>query len=263
MLFVLSPAKTLDFSPTPVTEATEPRFLDAAAELIAALRPLSPSEIAGLMSLSDALAVLNVTRYGEWARAHGPEVAKQAVLAFNGDVYEGLDAASLDGESLAWAQQHLRILSGLYGVLRPLDRIRPYRLEMGTRLATPRGKDLYAFWGDTPSDALAMELAGPHGGGVLVNLASEEYFKAVRRKKVGGRIIDCVFEDCKGDGATPGKYKIVSFYAKRARGLMARYLIEGRVDRPEGLLDFNSEGYAYAPEVSSPDKLVFRRRHTD
>ncbi len=257
MHFVISPAKSLDFeTPAPTESATQPRFLDRSAALIDTLRPLSPADLAKLMDLSDPLAVLNVTRYADWRPEHTPGSAKQAVLAFNGDVYEGLDAASLSPADLAYAQDHLRILSGLYGVLRPLDLIRPYRLEMGTKLANDAGKDLYAFWGETLTDSLNAELAqAAADSAVLVNLASEEYFKAVKPKKLAVPVVDCVFEDWKG-----GKYKIISFYAKRARGLMARYAITNRIDRPEGLKEFDLEGYGFDPDASEARRLVFRRR---
>lgn len=257
MHFVISPAKSLDFeTPAPIETASQPRFLDRSAALIETLRPLSPADLAKLMDISDPLAVLNVTRYADWRPEHAPGNAKQAVLAFNGDVYEGLDAASLSAADLAYAQDHLRILSGLYGVLRPLDLIHPYRLEMGTKLANPGGKDLYAFWGETLTDSLNAELAqAPAGSAALVNLASEEYFKAVKPKKLAAPVIDCVFEDWKG-----GKYKIISFYAKRARGLMARYAITNRIDRPEGLKGFDLEGYGFDADASEARRLVFRRR---
>ncbi len=255
MIFVISPAKSLDFDTPPVTaEYTQPDFLERSAVLVQRLRELSPAELSRLMDISDALAVLNVTRYAEWAPPFTPANAKQALLAFNGDVYEGLDAASLPPAGLAWCQQHLRILSGLYGLLRPLDLIQPYRLEMGTKLSNAAGKDLYAFWGEDISQALnaAMPQSGP---AVLVNLASEEYFKAVRPKALKARIVNCVFEDWKG-----GRYKIISFYAKRARGLMVRYAASHGLTQPEGLQGFNVDGYAFVPEISDADTYIFRRR---
>jgi cytoplasmic iron level regulating protein YaaA (DUF328/UPF0246 family) len=258
MLFLLSPAKTLDFD-TPVRapvlkKASDPLFTDRANELIAVLRRKTPAEVAGLMSLSDKLAALNVARYGVWQAKATADNSKPALLAFNGDVYEGLDAKTLKAADLAWAQEHLVILSGLYGALRPLDRLQAYRLEMGTALATPRGKDLYAHWGDTVADYLNQRLAADKAP-VVINLASVEYARVALRKALVPRVVDCQFEDWKGGG-----YKTISFFAKRARGLMARYAIEHRVRRPEQLRRFDADGYALAPEVSTPDRLVFRRR---
>ena len=258
MLFLLSPAKTLDYE-TPVRapvlkRATDPLFTDRAAELIEVLRRKTPAQVAGLMDLSDKLAALNVARYGAWQPAATPANSKPAVLAFNGDVYEGLDAKTLKAADLAWAQQHLVILSGLYGALRPLDRLQPYRLEMGTALATPRGKDLYAYWGDTVADYLNQRLAGERSP-LIANLASAEFARVALRKTLAARVVDCQFEEWKGGG-----YKIISFFAKQARGLMARYAIEHRVRRPEQLQGFSAAGYALAREVSTPERLVFRRR---
>ena len=259
MIIVISPAKALDYETPPNTaQFTQPAFLDHAAELIDILRQRSPAQVAALMSLSDPLASLNVARYEQWSPPFTPDNAKQAVLAFNGDVYEGLDAPSLQPDELAWAQDHLRILSGLYGVLRPLDLMQAYRLEMGTRLANPRGKNLYEFWGERITDELNRLLAREEEAGrerVLVNLASDEYFKSVKPKKLKGRIVTPVFEDWKG-----GRYKIISFYAKRARGLMSRYVITRRIDEVEALQGFDAEGYAFAADASDADTLVFRRR---
>lgn len=255
MLFLLSPAKTLDYeTPAHVAAHTKPLFTKQAAELIGVLREHTPAEIASLMSLSDALAQLNVARYAAWSPRFTAANSKQAVLAFNGDVYEGLQAATLSAEQLDWAQQHLAILSGLYGVLRPLDWMQPYRLEMGTRLANAKGKDLYAFWGSTIASYLNERLAEDKTP-VIVNLASEEYFKAVDRKVLKARVVQCVFEDWKGAG-----YKVISFHAKRARGLMARHAIEQQLALPSQLETFSSEGYAYDASVSAPDRLVFRRK---
>ena len=259
MIIVISPAKALDYETPPTTSVfTQPDFLDQSAELIDILRERSPAQIAELMDLSDALASLNVARYEQWSRPFAPDNAKQAVLAFNGDVYEGLDAASLSADELSWAQDHLRILSGLYGVLRPLDLMQAYRLEMGTRLENARGKNLYAFWGERITDELNRRLAAEADAGrepVLLNLASDEYFKSVKPAKLKGRLVSAAFEDWKG-----GRYKIVSFYAKRARGLMSRYVIQNRVDDVEGLKGFDAEGYAFAADASDADRLVFRRR---
>jgi hypothetical protein len=218
------------------------------------LREKSPQQIAQLMKLSDALASLNVARYAAWRPRHAAANSRQAVLAFDGDVYGGLAARTLQPDELDWLQQHVCILSGLYGVLRPLDRMQPYRLEMGTRLATARGDTLYQFWGTRISDHLNQRLAAD-ASPVLVNLASQEYFRAVDRQALKARVIDCVFEDHKG-----GQYKIISFLAKRARGLMARWAAQHRVATPQRLQAFDLEGYAFAAAASRPDRLVFRRR---
>lgn len=255
MLFVLSPAKTLDYdTPPAIPRHTMPDFIDDAAELVSILKAKSPSDIAELMSLSDALAALNVARYGSWSRRFTANNSKQAVLAFNGDVYEGLDASSLDEARLGYLQDHLRILSGLYGVLRPLDRMQPYRLEMGTRLANGRGKDLYAFWGDRVTDALNAEIENRNYK-VLVNLASEEYFKVVKPKQLMVPVITPVFEDWKN-----GAYKIISFHAKRARGLVMRYAAQRGIADAEKLKSFDSEGYAYDAQNSTDLVWRFRRR---
>jgi len=258
MLILISPAKSLDFErPLPALAHSQPDFLEPAARLIAVLREKTPAQIASLMSISDPLAALNVARYADWASPFTPANARQAVLAFNGDVYEGLDAWSLSPAQLDFAQQHLRILSGLYGVLRPLDLMQAYRLEMGSKLANPGGKDLYAFWGDTITNALNQQIAALGQAGeeaVVVNLASEEYFKSVRPKKLAARIVTPVFEERKGDG-----YKIVSFYAKRARGLMSRYAIVNSVSDVSALKNFDLEGYKFEPRASDDAKWVFRR----
>ena len=258
MLFLISPAKTLDYE-TPVPPevaalATRPRFVKEAAALIEVLKTKSVQDIASLMDLSDPLAQLNVARYGAWSTRFTERNSKPAVLAFNGDVYEGLAAASLSTEDLAWAQQHLVILSGLYGLLRPLDRLQPYRLEMGIPLATPGAKNLYGYWGDTLSRTLNTQL-GADPAPVVVNLASQEYFKAVDRKALKARVVDCVFEDWKG-----GQWKVISFHAKRARGLMARFAITHRITQVKALQGFDSEGYAFDAGASAPDRLVFRRK---
>ncbi len=254
MLFLLSPAKSLDYE-TPVVDVphTLPAFVPQAAELIEVLRDKSPQQIAELMDLSDKLSGLNVARYEAWSPKFTAKNAKQAVLAFNGDVYEGLDANTLNRTQLEWAQQHVCILSGLYGVLRPLDWMQPYRLEMGTSLSTPRGKNLYQFWGSTIANYL-NERAAADTSPVVVNLASEEYFKVVDRKALKPRVVTCVFEELKAS-----KYKIISFMAKRARGLMVRYAVEKKVSSVKKLEGFDLEGYAFAPDVSEPDRLVFRR----
>lgn len=255
MLILLSPAKSLDYTTPPqVAEFTLPVFLKQSETLIKQLRKLSPADIAGLMDLSDQLALLNFNRYADWHLPFTPENAKQAVLAFDGDVYDGLAARTMSADDLAFAQRQVRILSGLYGLLRPLDLMQPYRLEMGTRFANKAGKDLYAFWGETLLAAINAELAAMPRP-VVVNLASEEYFKAAVGRKIAGTVIQPVFEDWKN-----GKYKIISFYAKRARGLMTRYAVLNRLSEPEDLKDFDLDGYAHAPEVSDATTWVFRRR---
>jgi hypothetical protein len=254
MLMVISPAKTLDYdTPAHTARHTQPGFLAHSAELVATLRQLSPADIGQLMSISDALATLNAGRFHDWGGEFTPENAKQAVLAFMGDVYEGLDAKSLSEPQLGWLQQHLRILSGLYGLLRPLDLMQAYRLEMGTRLANPRGSNLYQFWGDIITEALNAELA-QQAQPQLVNLASDEYFKSVKPKKLQATVITPVFQDLKN-----GQYKIISFYAKRARGLMARWAVEHAVTDAEALKGFNSEGYAFDANASDATHWVFRR----
>ncbi len=255
MLIVLSPAKALDFeSPPHVEIRSQPDFLDEAEALVAVMREKSPQEVAGLMKLSDPLASLNVARYQAWKRPFTKRNAKQAVLAFDGDVYGGLDARHLDEQDLDWAQDHVRILSGLYGLLRPLDLMQPYRLEMGTRLANPRGQNLYRYWGDRISLALNKVMKKQPGPALLVNLASEEYFKAVDRTALQARVITPVFEEWKGSS-----YRIISFNAKRARGLMTRYAIENRIEDPERLKAFDRDDYAYSPAASEGDRWVFRR----
>ena len=254
MLMVISPAKTLDYDTPPVIDkSTQPRFVEHSVELIEVLREKSPQDIAKLMSLSDKLASLNVARYGSWERESTPQNAKQALLAFKGDVYTGLNAEDFNADDFAFAQQHLRMLSGLYGLLRPLDLMQPYRLEMGTKLSNPRGKDLYTFWGERISQWLNDDLAA-QGDQVLLNLASQEYFGAVKPKALNARVIDTVFKDRKN-----GQYKIISFYAKKARGLMARYVIKERLQDPEGLKDFNLDGYRFDAASSSDNQLVFLR----
>ncbi|MBB1075390.1 peroxide stress protein YaaA [Rhodoferax sp. 4810] len=258
MLFLLSPAKSLDYD-TPAGDVphTQPQFVPQSAELIDILRQKSPQDIAELMHLSDKLSGLNAARYQAWSPKFTAKNAKQAVLAFNGDVYEGLDVKTLSPEALAWAQDHVCILSGLYGVLRPLDYMQPYRLEMGTQLPNAKGKNLYEFWGTQIADYLNGRLKKDAKGTepVIVNLASVEYFKSVDLKTLKARVVECVFEEFKGD-----KYKIVSFHAKRARGLMARFAAMHAVTSPEQLKAFDLEGYAFDTAASEPDRLVFRRQ---
>jgi cytoplasmic iron level regulating protein YaaA (DUF328/UPF0246 family) len=253
LLIVISPAKTLDFETAPSTEKySQPRFLPQSQQLIDELKDLSTVDIASLMKLSDKLAALNMARFQTWQKPFNLENAKQALLAFKGDVYTGLDADTLDVAGLDFAQQHLRILSGLYGVLRPLDLMQAYRLEMGTKFANVKGKDLYQFWGSQLRESIESELKD----GVLINLASNEYFKAVEAKKLKARIITPVFKDWKN-----GQYKIISFYAKKARGLMSRYIIDHSINEPENIKGFDSEGYRFSPEVSQADEWVFLRDH--
>ena len=259
MLFLLSPAKSLDYdSPLPDDlPATQPVFEGAkgpAAELIALMRQKSPQQIAELMHLSDKLSTLNFSRYAAWSPTGTAKNARQAALAFDGDVYGGLDARSMTATQLEWAQDHVCILSGLYGVLRPLDRLQPYRLEMGTPLANPHGKDLYAFWGTRIADHLNQRLAADRTP-VVINLASQEYFKAVDQRVLKARVVECVFQEWKG-----GQYKIVSFFAKRARGLMARWAVLHKAVTPKSLEKFDLEGYGFDATASTPERLVFRRR---
>jgi uncharacterized protein len=255
MLIVLSPAKTLDYDTPPKTgDHTLPDFIPQAAQLIEVLRELSPADVAQLMDVSDALASLNVARFASWSERFTPANAKQAVLAFNGDVYDGLQAPSMTKKQLGYLQTHVRILSGLYGVLRPLDLMQPYRLEMGTRLVTPRGKDLYAYWDGKVTETLNT-LLSEQGSKVLVNLASEEYFRVVKPRLLDADIITPVFEDWKN-----GKYKVISFFAKRARGMMARFAAVKGITQPAKLKAFNVDGYAFDSAVSTATSWVFRRR---
>lgn len=254
MLIVLSPAKTLDYeSPIVEVEPTRPEFAADARRLVTRLRTLAPSDVARLMSLSDPLAALNVARYRRFRAAPRPADVRPAVLAFDGDVYDGLGARALAPEALDFAQRHLRILSGLYGVLRPLDAMQPYRLEMGTRLDNERGGDLYAYWGDKPAKTLKRALRAA-GGDTVVNLASEEYFRAVDRRALGATIVQPVFQERRERG-----WQVISFSAKRARGMMARFAIERRVDDPTGLKAFAEDGYAYDADASDAGTWYFRR----
>ena len=239
-----------------IDKHTLPQFSAQAQELIAILREKTPAEIASLMKLSDNLATLNVARYQAWSPGFTAENSKQALLAFDGDVYEGIDAATLNEKELLWAQDHLILLSGLYGVLRPLDWMQAYRLEMGTKLPNAAGKDLYAFWKALIAPELNKRLQQDKTP-VVINLASQEYFKSVDLTALKARVVECVFEDY---SHKIGEYRIVSFYAKRARGLMTRYAIQNKIDTPEGLQGFDLEGYAYQAAASELDRLVFRRR---
>lgn len=254
MLMVISPAKTLDFeSPLATRQFTQPALLDESQRLIEIARRLTPAQIGSLMSISDKLALLNAERFNDWHPPFTPDNARQAILAFKGDVYTGLAAESLDKADFDFAQRHLRILSGLYGLLRPLDLMQAYRLEMGTRLENPAGKDLYAFWGEKLTTALNAALKDQDEE-VLINLASDEYFKALQPKKINARIIKPVFLDEKN-----GKFKVISFYAKKARGLMSRYIIQQRLTDPAQLKQFDLDGYRFAAEESSEAEWVFKR----
>ena len=255
MLMVVSPAKALD-EKTPVqTELhTECAFLDQAAELIDELKQIGPVEVGQLMHISEKLSELNYERFQAWQRPFPSEQAKQAAWLFKGDVYQGLDAYSLSEKGIDYIQNHLRILSGLYGLLKPCDDMLPYRLEMGTKFANQKGKDLYAFWGSQITDLLNAQLA-EQDSQTLVNLASNEYFKAVKKKDLNGRIVTPIFKDWKG-----GKYKIISFYAKKARGLMARYAADHQVENAEDLKFFDVDGYKFDPEQSSETDWVFTRK---
>lgn len=253
MLFVISPAKTLDFESPCDAQASYPRFKKETLELIGVLREKTPEEIQTLMDLSENLAELNVSRYQKFRASKHPKVAKQSVYAFKGDVYIGLEAEELDDEDILYAQEHLRILSGLYGLLRPLDVIQPYRLEMGTRLAFDDYRTLYNYWADKIAKLVNRDLKN-QGDKVLINLASQEYFKAIDRKALKARIVDVEFLDFKN-----GQYKVISFFAKKARGMMARYIIKNRINEPEGLKYFDAEGYYFDESSSSENKMVFKR----
>lgn len=255
MLMVISPAKTLDFaSPLATERFTQPALLAESQKLINVARKLSPADIASLMHISDKLAVLNAERFNDWQPDFTPDNARQAILAFKGDVYTGLQAETFGEDDFTFAQQHLRMLSGLYGLLRPLDLMQAYRLEMGIKLANPAGKDLYSFWGDRLTTALNEALA-QQGDNLLINLASDEYFRSVKPKQLEADIIKPVFLDDKN-----GKFKVISFYAKKARGLMCRYIIQNRLTKVEQLKKFDLDGYVFDGDASSNNELVFKRR---
>jgi len=254
MLALISPAKTLDYETAlPTDTYTQPRLLEQSQQLIDVCRKLSATEIASLMTVSEKIANLNVERFRDWNAEFDFSNARQALFAFKGDVYTGLDAYHLKDQDIDFAQQHLRMLSGLYGLLRPLDLMMPYRLEMGTKLKNSRGNNLYEFWGSIITDQINQDLAEIDAK-LLVNLASDEYYKSVNEKKIQAEIIKPVFLDQKN-----GKYKVISFYAKKARGLMARYLIENKLSQVEQLKAFDSEGYYFDAESSSDKELVFKR----
>ncbi|WP_407410679.1 peroxide stress protein YaaA [Acinetobacter sp.] len=254
MLILISPAKTLDYETILPTDAyTLPRLLDHSQQLIDVSRSLSASEIASLMSVSEKIAQLNVARFRDWQIDFNLSNSRQAIFAFRGDVYTGLDAYTLNENELDIAQQRLRMLSGLYGLLRPLDLMMPYRLEMGTRLHNSKGSNLYQFWGNTITDLINQDIEASNSP-VVVNLASDEYYKAVKETSLKASVIKPVFLDQKN-----GKYKVISFYAKKARGLMARYIIQHNIQAPEQLQSFNSEGYYFDPISSQGNELVFKR----
>ncbi|MGE8558556.1 MULTISPECIES: peroxide stress protein YaaA [unclassified Acinetobacter] len=254
MLALISPAKTLDYESALPTDAyTLPRLLEHSQELIDVSRKLSAADIANLMSVSEKIAKLNVERFNDWQAEFNFSNARQALFAFKGDVYTGLDAYALNDQHIAYAQQHLRMLSGLYGLLRPLDLMMPYRLEMGTKLKNLRGHNLYEFWGDNITQLINADLQQANSE-LLVNLASDEYYKSVKPGKIKAKIIKPVFLDQKN-----GKYKVISFYAKKARGLMARYIVEHQLNQAEDLKSFNVEGYYFDVASSLPGELVFKR----
>ena len=254
MLALISPAKTLDYETAlPTEKFTQPRLLDHSQELIEVASKLSASEIASLMSVSEKIATLNAERFRDWQPEFNFANARQAIFAFKGDVYTGLNAYQLEKQDIDYAQKHLRMLSGLYGLLRPLDLMMPYRLEMGTKLKNTRGNNLYEFWGNTITETINADLAQAESE-LLVNIASDEYYKSVKDSKIKAEIIKPVFLDQKN-----GKYKVISFYAKKARGLMARYLLENKIERAEDIKSFNTEGYYFDAESSLKGELVFKR----
>ncbi len=253
MLYVISPAKTLDFETPCDKEKSYPRFQKETLELIGVLKEKSPEEIQELMSLSENLAELNVSRYNKFAKSKNTKRAKQAVYAFKGDVYLGLEAEELSNDEILYAQDHLRILSGLYGLLRPLDLIQPYRLEMGTRLAFDDYNTLYNYWADKIVAQVNRDLK-KQGDKVLINLASQEYFKAIDRPSLKAKVINVDFLNAKN-----GKYKVISFFAKKARGLMAQYIIKNQINDPEGLKAFDYQGYWFDADSSNDSKFVFKR----
>lgn len=258
MLIVVAPAKALDFeSPLPTRKFSEPEMLDRSRELVSVMRRKSPDELSAMMGISPTLGELNFERFQDWSPPFTTNNARPAMLAFNGDTYLGLDARStFDERDYTHAQKVLRILSGLHGVLRPLDLIQPYRLEMGSRVRTDRGTSLYEFWGGDVTDRLNADLAGSPGSPVLVNLASHEYFSVVQPDRIEGRVVSPRFEDARGDG----EHKVVGFFAKRARGAMAGWIVRERIRGARALTEFEGLGYRYVPEVSSADEPVFRRR---
>lgn len=258
MLVVISPAKNLDYdSPLPTAEYSQPRMLERAQELVDRCQALSPMQLSELMKISDKLAGLNAARFAEWHTPFTPNNARPAIYAFDGDVYSGLAAEKLSAESIAYAQEHLRILSGLYGVLRPLDLMQPYRLEMGTKLDTSRGRNLYEFWGDEITDMLNEDLETIDSE-LVINLASHEYFSSVQTKRLKAQIVTPVFKDEKN-----GEYKVISFWAKKARGMMARYIMTEQPKSVAELRQFNAGGYRFNADESTDSELVFYRAERD
>lgn len=255
MLMLISPAKSLDYDrAVPRLETAQPQFMAQAAELVELLKSYTPAQLSALMDISDELAHLNADRFASWSMEPTEQVARPSLFAFAGDVYDGLDAHSLKTRHWKYLQEHLRILSGLYGLLKPQDMLQAYRLEMGTRLETPRGRNLYEFWGDRLLETLKATIE-TKGWNCVVNLASEEYARAARLKGMPCRVVTPVFEDWKS-----GKYKVISFFAKRARGAMVRFAAMNAVRKPEQLKSFDLDGYAYCEEASGPDQWVYRRR---
>ena len=258
MLVVVSPAKNLDFDSPLVTEKfSQPELLDHSQVLVERCKQLSPVDIASLMGISDKLAGLNAARFGQWQMPFNTSNARPAVLAFNGDVYTGFDAKTLTEKDFDYAQKHMRILSGLYGLLKPLDLMQAYRLEMGTKLVNERGTNLYQFWGDVITEAVNKSLVD-QGDNILVNLASNEYFKSINKKRLQGEIVTPAFKDWKN-----GQYKMISFFAKKARGLMARYIIENQISDLDALKSFDVAGYVYNEQLSQGNDPVFTRKQAD
>ncbi len=254
MLIIISPAKTLDFETAPITKVhTQPEFLKESRQLVSQLKELTPAEVSSLMKISDKLGVLNFLRFNEWKTPFTLNNAKQALLAFKGDVYTGINADSFNSRDLKFAQKHLRILSGLYGVLKPLDLIQAYRLEMGSKFKNRKGKDLYEFWESKLTDQINQDLKASKSK-YLINLASNEYFKSLQADAINAEIIVPVFKDYKN-----GKYKIISFYAKKARGLMSAYIIKNRLKNPEDIKAFDVDGYKFCKSASNSTNWVFQR----
>lgn len=258
MFIIISPAKTLDFeSPIPTTSTTHIRFPDASATLVDQLKKLTPSDLSDLMSISPQLSQLNHHRYQTWQFPFDSKQTRAALFAFKGDVFTGIDATSLKEKDIDYSQTRLRMLSGLYGLLRPLDAILPYRLEMGTKFKNDGGKNLYEFWGDTITQLLKQDMDESNQN-VLVNLASNEYFKSIKKKALDKHIVTPVFKDLKN-----GHYKVISFYAKKARGLMTRFIIQNQLKNPDDLTAFSEAGYYFHPDLSKKDQPVFVRDHTE
>ncbi len=254
MLILISPAKKLDFTtPLPTGQQTQPQLIEEAEQLAAIMKKKDVAELAELMKLSAPLAELNMQRYQTWQTPFTPDNARQALFAFSGDVYQGLASYTLNQEQIAFAQQHLRILSGLYGLLRPLDLIQPYRLEMGTRLKTEKGSNLYHFWGDLITQTITESMQA-QGDNTVINLASNEYFKSVQARKLPATIITPVFKELR-----QGRYRIISFHAKRARGMLCRYIIDHAIHDPEALKGFDLDRYSYNASLSQPSEFVFTR----